>query len=198
MDKPKVRKRFPKQRRAIRRAGFDGPVVVFSWGSGSPVTGWWIAAEYARRNAHKLGQFLREYRSANPDTTIRVIGFSLGAMVTIPAGQSLADREWSGTVDSLSLIGAAIDDESLAANGTYADCADVFGEIDNFYKTDDQVLDKLYPAAEFDGALGTEGLDGEPPANYEQHQVDYVAHHDAYWRYENGCIPAVVEEWRDE
>jgi hypothetical protein len=191
-----VAKRFPEQQAALRAAGFDGPIISFSWDSGSPLPGWWIAAEYARRSGHKLGQFLKDYRERNPTTSIRVIGFSLGAMAAAPAGQSLYDRGWDGQIDSLALIGAALGDETLAAGGKYGlGCGNIYETVDNFYKTDDQTLSYLFKAVEFNGAIGTKGVQGEPSCNYEDHRVDYVESHSDYWTYEDGCIDAVVGEW---
>ncbi|MFQ3293626.1 MAG: hypothetical protein ACI8VE_000689, partial [Natrialbaceae archaeon] len=43
--------------------------------------------------------------------------------------------------------------------------------------------------------LGANGLDGEAPENYADHQVDDVENHNAYFRYETGCADAIVDEW---
>jgi len=193
-----VATRFPKQRAALRKAGFDGPVIVFDWKADSPPIGWWVAAEYARRNAHKLGEFLRAYRERNPETVIRVVGFSLGGLVVVPVGRSLARRGWGKTIDSLALLGAAVDDEAIAEGGQYhRGIETIYGEVDNYYMRGDRTLSYLYKGAEFDGSLGAEGIEGSPPANYEEHDVDYVGGHGDYWKYDRGCVRAVVDEWRD-
>lgn len=198
-DREDVNGRFPRQKAALQKAGFDGPVIVFDWDSGSPRAGWWIAAEYARRNGHKLGQFLKDYRERNPETTVRVVGFSLGAMVTAPAGQSLYDRGWDGEIDSMAFIGGAVGDQTVAVDGKYGPgCATVYGEVDNFYKTDDFTLSNQYKIAETNGAIGTEGIEGEPPENYEEHDVSYVTAHGNYWKYDEGCVREMVAEWKDD
>jgi hypothetical protein len=195
-ERDDVAKRFPKQRAALEQAGFDGPVVLFSWDSASSLPGWWVAAEYARQSGHKLGQFLKDYRAQNPATSVRVLGFSLGAMAAAPAGQSLYDRGWDGQIDSLALLGAALGDETLAAGGKYGlGCGNVFEEVDNYYKPDDQTLAYLFEAVEFNGAIGADGIQGTPNCNYEDHRVAYVDSHSSYWSYEDGCVEAVVDEW---
>jgi len=188
---------FPKQKRALERAGFDGPVVAFEWGSVTPKVGYYVAAERARRNGHKLGTFLRDYRERNPSTRIRVIGFSLGAVVPPSAGRSLHRRDWQGTIDSVALIGSAVGDQALSLEGRYGPgCEAVYGEVDNYYKTDDTAL-TFYPFLEMNDAIGIDGIEGEPPENYEQHRVDYVESHGDYWKYGDGCVRRIVSEWED-
>jgi len=194
-----VNRRFPNYVDSLERAGYDGPSVVFEWPSDDPAYLWLVTAEKARRAGRKFGQFLQDYRRQNPETTIRVVGFSLGSTVALSAGGSLHDRGWDGEVDQLALLGAATGDEELSLDGEYGPgCRAVYGEVDSFYKTDDSTLSRQFAIVERNGALGTAGIEGPPPENYEEHQVDWVDGHDLYWSYERGCIRSVVAEWTDD
>jgi len=71
-------------------------------------------------------------------------------------------------IDSVTLLGAAVDDETLTGRCEFA---------------------------EWDDALGAAGLEGEAPANYTDHRVDYVAGHETYFEDADGCASAVVDTW---
>jgi len=194
-----VNRRFPKYVESLRQAGYDGPCVVFEWPSEDPAVLWRVTAEKARMAGRKFGEFLRNYRQRNPETTIHVVGFSLGSEVATSAAADLHERGWDGEIDDLALLGAATQDQKLSGSGDFGPgCEAVYGGIDNFYKTDDDTLSNQFKVGEFDGALGTEGIEGRPPENYEEHQVDWVDAHDYYWSHEKGCIRSVVAEWNDD
>jgi hypothetical protein len=194
-----VDRRFPKYQNSLAQAGYDHPSIVFEWSSQDNPALWKVTVEKGRLAGKKLGQFLKEYRARNPETTIRMIGFSLGATVALSAIESLYDRGWRGTIDSLALLGASTEDGTIALEGKYGPaCETILGEVDNFYKTDDELLSGAFTVAELDDAFGTVGIEGTPPANYEEHQVDWVDGHDYYWSYEKGCIRSVVAEWADD
>jgi hypothetical protein len=200
-----ITRRFPKYQNSLARAGFDGQSIVFEWNSDdSLVPGIWqenivlwrVTTYKATQVGKKLGQFLKEYRAQNPDTTIRMTGFSLGAKVALSALKSLDDRGWDGQIDSLALMGGAVQNDTISLEGKYGpSCEAILGELDNFYKTDDSALDAMFTVAGGNQAAGRTGINGTPPANYEGHQVNYVDAHDFYWSYEKGCIDAVVDEW---
>lgn len=195
----KVQNRFPDRQAAIRGAGAEGPLVSFSWDSDSApeIAGARIAAEIARRNGAKLANFITEYARRAPQTEIRVVGISLGAPVLPAAAASLYERDSDVVIDNLSLLGAAIPRAKLALDGEYGPGLDEnVAAVDNFYKSDDQVLGVLFSAASLSDPVGSDSLEGyEAPAGYTDHQVDYVNSHTDYWKGENGCIDAVVDAW---
>jgi hypothetical protein len=198
-SKADVDRRFPKYQESLAQAGYEHPSIVFEWSSKDNPALWKVTVEKGRLAGKKLGQFLREYRARNPTTTIRMIGFSLGATVALSAIKSLYDRGWNGEIDSLALLGASTEDGTIGLEGEYGQaCESILGEVDNFYKTDDELLSGAFAFAELDDAFGTVGVEGTPPANYEEHQVDWVTGHDLYWDYEKGCIRSVVAEWADD
>jgi esterase/lipase superfamily enzyme len=195
----KVQDRFPEQQRAIRAAGANGPVVSFSWDSDSfpEIAGSRIAAEIARRNGAKLASFLAEYARRAPQTALRVIGISMGAPMLPAAAAALHERDSPVTIDSLSLLGAAIPKDTLTVDGTYgAGLTEQVTSTDNFWKADDRVLGVLYRAAALSEPVGSSGLDDDrEPAGYTDHRVDYVDSHTDYWKRDAGCMDAVVDAW---
>lgn len=200
-----ITERFPQYQDSLDQAGYDAPSIVFEWDSNdSLIPGIWqenlalwrVTTYKATQVGKKLGQFLKEYRAQNPETTIRLTGFSLGAQVALSAIKSLDDRGWEGEIDSLALMGGAVQNDTVALGGEYGPaCESLLGELDNFYKSNDQALNGLFTVAGGNPAIGQAGITGTAPDNYEQHQVDYVDAHDYYWSYEKGCIEAVVDEW---
>jgi hypothetical protein len=195
----KVLERFPAQQEAIRAAGADGPVVSYSWDSDSfpEVAGTRIAAEIARRNGAKLANFLIDYSRRAPSTDLRVIGISLGGPVLPSAAASLYEWDSELVIDTLSLLGAAIPRAKLALDGEYGPGLDEnAAAIDNYRKSDDQVLDVLFGAASLSDPIGSDGLeDYETPAGYTGYEVNYVNSHTDYWKRDEGCIDAVVDAW---
>jgi pimeloyl-ACP methyl ester carboxylesterase len=176
--------------------GYDHPVVTYSWDSDTSYTEWWAATEIAERNGPKLANFLYQYRNANPDTTVRLVAHSLGARVVLRAVEVLNANGVTDAVESLSLLGGAADNDSVAVDGAYgSDVAAATGQTDNFWKEDDAVLDWAYSSAEFDSAVGEEGCEGTPPDNYEDHNVDYVPDHFSYDEKGEGCMSEVVAEF---
>ncbi|MFD1645311.1 DUF726 domain-containing protein [Haloarchaeobius litoreus] len=181
---------------AYRDNGHDGAVIGFSWDSDSSVFGWWDSTEIAEENGKKLANFVNTYRQANPGTTIRLVCHSLGARVTLRCIEVLNANGITDAVQSVSLLGGAADNDAVSTGGRYGpDLANAVGQVDNYWKSDDDVLNWAYTTAEFDSAVGEEGCEGTPPANYEDHNVDYVPDHYSYYYPGDGCVGEVVAEW---
>ena len=176
--------------------GYDAPVIGFSYDSDTSTTDWWPATDIAERNGPKLANFLASYASQNPDTTIRLTAHSLGARVVLEAAKALSSWGYTDVLASITLLGGAADNDSVAVGGEYGDdIADAVGQVDNFWKSGDDVLNWAYSTGEFDSAVGEEGCEGTPPANYEDHNVDYVPDHFSYHEPGDGCMPSVVAEF---
>jgi len=179
---------------ALRENGYEAPVVGYTWDSDTLYTQWWKATEIAERNGLKLANFLAGYAEANPDTTLRVVCHSLGARVALRAVEVLNANGFTDVVNSLTLLGGAADNDAVSTDGRYGpDIAQATGATDNFYKTDDSVLEWAYGTAEVDSAVGEEGCEGEQPGNYTDHRVDYVESHFEYYKRGTGCMEAVVD-----
>ncbi len=181
---------------SLSRNGYDHPVVGFSWDADSSTDDWWPATDIAERNGPKLAHFTADYAAANPDTTIRYTGHSLGARVVLEAIKALNTWGLRDVVDSATLLGGAADNDSVAVEGEYGDdIGAAVGQFDNFWKSDDDVLNWAYSTGEFDSAVGEEGAEGVPPANYADHNVDFVPDHFSYHEPGDGCMLQVVAQW---
>ena len=195
-DSADAEETFAEATAALDDEGYDRPVVGYSWDSDTSYARWWSAVEIAERNGPKLARFTRDLAAASPGTTVRYVAHSLGATVVLEGLKSLASAGETGAVESVSLLGGAADNDAVAVDGEFGDAIEsAAGRLDNFWKSDDRVLDWAYATAEFDSAVGEEGCEGTPPANYTDVNVDYVPDHSSYYERDEGCIPAVVERW---
>jgi esterase/lipase superfamily enzyme len=182
---------------ALDANGYEQPVVGYTWDSAaSSVLEWWSVSEIAKRNGAKLANFVTDYKQANPDTDIRLVPFSLGARVALEACAELAEQNETDIVTTMSLLGAAVNDEDVD-NGT--DLADgvstATGRTDNFFNTDDPLLTKEYLVAEWSQALGAVGAEGSTPGNYTDHDVTYVEGHEEYFVTDVGAMEDVLATW---
>lgn len=172
--------------------GYTKPLVGEVWDAD---TEWETANDNAEAAGRVLASFIQDYQATHPDTAIRLLGHSLGARVTVTCLDALAAD--GDSVASAALIGGAIDDQSVATTGAWGPAIrDAAGQFNNYHKTDDAVLRDIYGTYELGDAVGEVGVDGDPPANYRDHNVtDTVEEHCTYFRKGNGCMPAVVQEW---
>jgi hypothetical protein len=200
-----VAPRFERQRAELRAAGVDSPIINYTWDSDRgkeyiPIADnpWWPAGAVADRNGPKLASFIEDYARRSPETTIRVIGSSLGGRL-VPAGiAALEERTSNVVVDTVTLFGAAVPLEDVAADGTYGPgLAENAASVHNYHKTNDKLLTVgrvLEPDP--DRMVGKYGLPADrQPAGYTDHKVNYVRSHGDYWKVEHGCVDAAVEAW---
>ncbi|MFC7239073.1 DUF726 domain-containing protein [Saliphagus sp. GCM10025317] len=169
--------------------GYDHPVVGYTWDADY---GWYNATEIAERNGAKLASFLVDYRAQNPDVTVRLCSHSLGARVALSAVDALSSWGYHDLLESVTLLGGAADDDAPSLEGSYGSAiANATGRLDNFWMNDDAVLDWAYGTAEMGTAIGATTIDGTPPWNYTDHNVDYVPDHFTHYK-PDGCIHEVV------
>jgi hypothetical protein len=179
---------------SLANEGYDRPVIGFSYDADTGVTNWWPATDIAERNGPKLAAFLADYADANPGTSVRLTGHSLGARVVLSAIESLHGAGRTNLIASATLLGGAADNDAVSTEGRYGGHIEAAtGRLDNFWKHDDQVLDWAYSTGEFDSAVGEEGCEGPAPANYADRNVDYVPDHFSYHEPGDGCMPEVVD-----
>lgn len=217
-----ARETFEEATTAMRDNGYDHPVVGYSWDSLGDVR-WYQAVDIAWRNGPKFADFLRKYKQKQPATPIRIVAHSLGSQVTLAALETLqrADlpgirtNRWNHCVDSVSLIGAAVDRRAPRVEGSmYTSLGnyytqsedpalgpiieDVVDRFHNYYSNDDEVLNKYFKAAEWTSALGQYGAK-EPDwtaFNFFDYDVtDAVASHSHYYKPGKGCMGQVVDDW---
>jgi len=186
---------------ALADNSVDSFNVSYNWDSdkgGGIDQGWYEAKEIASRNGPKFADWITDF-DRDDGRTLRIIAHSLGARVTASALQTLDGWDKSDIVDSVTFLGGAIDDQEVETDEPFGTAIEnVTGQFDNYYKTDDGVLDWAYSTAEFDSAVGQYGIEdgSDAPSNYEDHNVtDTVPGHGSYYEPGEGCIPQVVEEF---
>ncbi len=189
---------FDRARMSLAVNNYSIPVIGFSWDSNTTIAtdgiGWSIAKKIAQDNGPKLAHFLFDYKSKCPDTQIRIIAHSLGAMVVLSALQDLTSNQgWNSSgggssnfkVESVHLMGAAVDDEQVSTDSsdTHDDPADkVYGQsiesrvvgFYNLFDTQDNALEEIYPY--YEGGETALGLNGAEqgislPRNYQDIDV---------------------------
>lgn len=184
----------------LQENGYDEFVVGYSWDAdrGDSVDfGWDDAKEIATQNGPKLASFVAD--RADEGQSIRLVGHSLGARVVGAGLRALHENDRTDSVASAVFLGGAVDDETAATGERYGPAIDAVPDrFDNFHKDDDEVLDTVYEWREWDEAIGEDGIEGEAPATYTDHDVtDAVASHNAYYQPEDGCLPQVVATFED-
>jgi hypothetical protein len=181
------------------------PVIGFSWDSNTAFSldnpnlsnkGWTVAKIIADNNGPLLAKFIIGYKKICPHDEIRLVAHSLGSRVTLSALQSLHDIDKNNIIESVHLLGAAVDDDQISLDSL--DCADNMspklkcsGEainsttriFFNLYNEEDNMLtpflsgiDGPYPYknSENDKALGGFGkqIGIIPPPNYHEKNVE--------------------------
>jgi pimeloyl-ACP methyl ester carboxylesterase len=184
---------FDRARMSLAVNNYSIPVIGFSWDSNTTITaneiGWSIAKKIAQDNGPKLADFLFDYKSTCPDTDVRIIAHSLGAKVVLSALQDLNDNQgWNSSrnfnIESIHLMGAAVDDEQVSTNTSDADDPGekVYGQsiesqvirFYNLFDTQDNALEEPYPY--YEGGETALGLNGAEqgvslPRNYQDIDV---------------------------
>lgn len=122
---------FDRARMSLAHNHYAYPLAGFSWDSNTAISpdgsGWNIGKLIAKENGPKLAQFILDYmnicKEHNEDTKIRLIGHSMGARVILSALESLdSNQQWNRNkfkIDSVHLLGAAVDDEEVSKNILY-------------------------------------------------------------------------------
>jgi hypothetical protein len=184
---------FDRARMSLAANNYSIPVIGFSWDSNTTIitpnnSGWSIAKDIAQDNGPKLANFIFDYKENCSNTNIRIIAHSLGARVILNALQDLTgNQEWNSrnfTVESVHLMGAAVDDEQVSTDPSDADDPgeQVYGQaiesqvirFYNFFDNEDNALQRPYPSAERnETALGLNGSEKgiSRPKNYQDANV---------------------------
>lgn len=186
--------------RALREAGYDESVIVASWASDT--LNFWEAKGNADDAGVRLGRWLRE-TFGDGSTTIRVVAHSLGAQVILGA---LAELDGDVVLDTVSLVGAAVEDESVCDSGRYSDGIRTSArEVYSYHSAEDSTICTLYDLSSVEDGLGCEGADcgtwwfgGSTPDNYYDVDVtDSVPGHCKYFQPGRpvGCMDRLVDDF---
>jgi hypothetical protein len=195
---------------SLQDINYEIPVIGFSWSSDTSFSlndpilskkGWDIAKVIANKNGPLLAKFINEYKKICQNDEIRLVAHSLGSRVTLSALQSLYDDDKYRIIDSVHLLGAAVDDEQISLDSQ--NCADNIPKLEcsgeainsttrvffNLYNEEDNMLTPFYSGtdgpypyknSENDNALGGFGkqLEISSPPNYNEKNVEeYIPSH---------------------
>lgn len=187
---------FDRARMSLAVNNYSIPVIGFSWDSNTTITtnaiGWSIAKKIAQDNGVKLAYFILDYKTTCQDTDVRIIAHSLGAKVVLNALQELTGNQgWNNSssssnfkVESVHLMGAAVDDEQVSKDpsdpddpGEKAYGQSIENQVIRFYNlfdTQDNTLEGPYPY--YEGGEIALGLNGAEqgislPRNYQDIDV---------------------------
>ena len=97
---------------------------------------------------------------------------------------------------TVALFRGATDSDAVSTEGRYgADIEAATGAVYNYWKSDDSVLNWAYSTGESDSAVGEESCEGPQPANYSDHNVDYVPDRYSYPEPDDGCMAEFVGDF---
>jgi hypothetical protein len=196
-SKDDVAFRFPKQIAAMKQAGIDGTFANFSWQSNQGRYNWWAAADASLDNGPMLASFLREFKRRSPETTVHVLGFSLGARTLPDAMITLDEWNWGDSIDTLTFLGAAVPEEDVSMEGRAGTAIErQADEVFNFVKQDDQTVKYGFGFAETARGLGTYGIGGTKPDNYTEIDItDESTTHNDLWKGKTGVMERIAAAW---
>lgn len=192
-DEPIGLGRFSKMEYELTKNGYDHPVIGFAWDAKH--FGWRTIFRIADRNGPKLGQFVSEYKRANPETDVRLLSNSIASRILLESVRSLHRSDATDQIASASVLVGANDSRSVARSGTYGPAIEsVVGTFHNYWHHTDEVLNTAYRIIEGEPAMGGTGVIGEPPPNYIDHEIDEVSDHISTYSGDEGCIARVVDD----
>ncbi|WP_226479529.1 alpha/beta hydrolase [Natrinema amylolyticum] len=173
-------------RETARTVGYDESVTAVTWDdSGLPTT----AVQSARDTGQLFAAWLADYTDANPSTTIRILGHSMGGIVQM---ETLAAIDGEFTVATADGIGSFEASDAPCEDGPFFDAIQASADaVHNYYSTNDGVARLGSGPADCGGWFS----DGTTPDNYIDVDVsDSVSDHSAY-RAETGCVSAIVDNY---
>ena len=125
-------------------------IIGYAWPGGDSGKSWW----YAKKKAEGAAQLFGELLNSLSCSAIDVMSHSLGAAVTLGA---LLQGQSKKLIRNYFCTAPAVDNESLEPGRKYHNSLSVLDKIFIFHSVEDDVLRKLYTAAEWDHALGLRG-----------------------------------------
>ncbi len=188
--------------RAFEENEYDAPVVAASWEADT--RNYWRAESRTETAGQRLASWLETGRVNLEETTVRLVGHSLGGRVCL---ETLTALGVEAIVETVALVGTAADDDSVCTDGSYAYGIDASAEdVSNYHSEDDDSVCYGYDLQSLSSGLGCGGADcsggllgddsGSTPENYTDVDVtDEVDEHCAYTKPESGCVPRIVDDF---
>ena len=179
---------------ALEANDYDEPVVAASWEADTP--NYWRAEGTTETAGDRLASWLEADRVDPEETTVRLVGHSLGGRVCLETLTALDDA----TVGTVTLVGTAADDDSVCTDGEYASGIDTSAEaVFNYHSEADDNVCYGYDIQSLSSGLGCGGADcssgwitdasGTTPEHYTDVDVtDDVDDHCDYIKPDVGCV----------
>ena len=165
----------------LRYLGYAFPVIGFSYDSNT--TGAHLkkhvkralaaGQKIAKKNGRNLSLFIQDFKSASPETRIRLMGHSLGSQVILSTIEHLAKKKQNiGIIDSIYFFGASITSD-VPSSKKYGQLLDkvIKRKIVNYYSPTDEVLKWTNNEKFVKGPLGLDGAIGKTITKYHQKLV---------------------------
>jgi len=125
--------------------GYDESVAAVTWSG---------FTSGARNGGERFGAWLDEYTQANPETTIRVVGHSMGAIASMAALDTVEETN----IDTIALIGGYLSPGAVCEGGQYYDAIrNSAGGVYNYHSQNDSIATIGSSGANCDGGLGIGG-----------------------------------------
>ncbi|WP_254524169.1 alpha/beta hydrolase [Natrinema caseinilyticum] len=176
-------KRF---RNTARQLGYTETVTAVTWDdSGDPET----AIASARETGDTFARWLAEYTTECRDTTIRILGHSMGGIVQM---ETLAGIDGSFTVETADSIGSyAVADGPCKDGPFYDPIRNSAAAVRNYYSTNDGIARLGSGPA----ACGATSCGDTTPPNYWDVDVSAsVSNHVAY-KSSRSCVSRILENY---
>lgn len=187
---------------ALEANEYDAPVAAASWEADT--FNYWRAERTTETAGKRLASWLVADRVDLEETTVRLVGHSLGGRVCLEAITALGGE---GTVETVALVGTAADDDSVCTDGAYAYGIETGAEaVDNYHSENDDTVCHGYDVQSLSSGLGCGGADcsggwlsddtGSTPETYADVDVsETVDSHCDYVKPDVGCVPQLVERF---
>jgi pimeloyl-ACP methyl ester carboxylesterase len=110
-----AKERFDRVKMSLEHNNYSLPIIGFSWDSNTPpYFGWYVGELIGHENGPKLGRFIADFGTHCPDTSIRVVGHSMGGRVILSALGYLANQHLVNPLKDVHLLGAAVDNQEVS------------------------------------------------------------------------------------
>ncbi|GAB7018649.1 esterase/lipase family protein [Halostagnicola bangensis] len=188
--------------RALEENEYDAPVAAASWEADT--RNYWRAESRTETAGQRLASWLESDRVDLDETTVRLVGHSLGGRACLETLTALGGEV---VIETVTLVGTAADDDSVCTEGAYAYGIDASAEgVYNYHSENDDSVCYGYDLQSLSSGLGCGGADcsggllgddsGSTLDNYTDVDVtDEVDDHCAYTKSGVGCVSQIVDDF---
>ena len=186
---------------ALEDEEYDDPVVAAAWEADT--RNYWRAESRTETAGRRLAAWLEADRIDLAETTVRLVGHSLGGRVCLETLAALEDA----TLETVALVGTAADDDSVCTDGRYAYGIETgAAAVYNYHSENDDSVCYGYDAQSLSSGLGCGGADcsggwlddddGSTPGHYTDVDVtEQVEDHCDYTKPDVGCVSRLVDDF---